>query len=280
MSGRNISMDNFFTTLPLTELLMTWKLSLTGTLRKNKACIPLKMLPHKDRASGSTIFGFARNVAICSYVPKKKKAVILLSTQHYTTEVSGKDNKPSAILYYNRTKAGVDIMDKMLGEYSTKRATRRWPLAFFFNMLDAACLAAYIIYTENHGLKTVQNRKKSGRRTFLLDLVEQMTSPAIENRSTSPAIYNKFKTRIAIECMLDRPIQIKATPSEPVHREKDGRLKFQGVCYHCNVGPNKIRRRTRKCCSLCKWPICDQHTNTISQCYCCVPFTPPTIREE
>lgn len=272
-------MDNFFTTLPLAELLMTWKLSLTGTLRKNKTCIPKEMLPNKDRAIQSTMFGFVRNVAISSYVPKQNKAVVLLSTQHYTTVVSGTANKPLAILDYNRSKAGVDIMDKMLGEYSTKRATRRWPLAFFFNMVDVACLAAYIIYTENNSLKTKKNIKKSIRRSFLLELVDQMTASAIQERSQSPKICGNFKKRIAIESMLGGPIQMPVRPSEPAPREKDGRLKYQGVCYQCNSGPQKLRRRTRKCCSKCNRPICDQHTSTTTQCYCCIQIVPPAIRE-
>ena len=43
-SGRNIVMDNFFTTLPLARLLMTWRLSIVGTLKKIK---PI----HSTRAS-------------------------------------------------------------------------------------------------------------------------------------------------------------------------------------------------------------------------------------
>lgn len=33
-SGRNISMDRFFTTLPLAESLLSWKLTIVGTLKK------------------------------------------------------------------------------------------------------------------------------------------------------------------------------------------------------------------------------------------------------
>lgn len=39
--------------------------------------------------------------------------------------------KPEIIKYYNQTKGGVDTMDKMSSEYTVKRRTNRWLLAFF-----------------------------------------------------------------------------------------------------------------------------------------------------
>jgi hypothetical protein len=38
-------------------------------------------------------------------------------------------------------------MDKMLAEYSVKRRDNRWPLAFYYNMIGVAALAAYVIYS-------------------------------------------------------------------------------------------------------------------------------------
>lgn len=71
-SGRNITMDNFFTSLPLAEHLLSWNLTIVGTLRKNKKYIPNVMKAEKNREEYSTIYGFRDQVTICSYVPKKK----------------------------------------------------------------------------------------------------------------------------------------------------------------------------------------------------------------
>ena len=72
-SGRNITMDNYFTTLPVAKHLLSWKLTITGTLRQNKPYIPKQMAANKLRPEYSSLFGFhERNVALCSYVPKKK----------------------------------------------------------------------------------------------------------------------------------------------------------------------------------------------------------------
>ena len=69
-----------------------------------------------------------------------------MSTSHYDMEITGPKNKPKMIDDYNKLKGGVDNMDKYLSEYTTKRKTNRWPLAFFYNMLDVAALAAFVLY--------------------------------------------------------------------------------------------------------------------------------------
>lgn len=178
-SGRNITMDNYFTTLPLAKHLISWKLSIVGTLRKNKPYIPKQMAPHKSKEEYSTLFAFHEHVSLCSYVPKKNKAVILLSTMHYNTAVNDDvKKKPHMITYYNRYKSGVDTMDQMVTRYTTYRRTTRWPLAMFFNILDVGALAAYIIYYENNKMipkKTnhpVRN-ESSIRRRFDVEIVHR-----------------------------------------------------------------------------------------------------------
>lgn len=145
-SNRNVTADNFFASMPLVHSLQSNGLSFLGTLRKNKACIPKEMQPSKEREIFSTLFGFHDNVTICSYVPKRNKAVLLLSSMHHdiAIDTTMAAKKPDMILDYNRTKGGVDQMDQMLGTYSTKRKTNRWPLAFFYNIIDVVGLASYI----------------------------------------------------------------------------------------------------------------------------------------
>ena len=90
------------------------------------------MQPTKERPVYSTNFAYHRDATVCSYVAKKKKAVVLLSSMHMSGEVEETQLvKPEIIKYYNKTKSGVDTMDKMLGEYTVKRRTLRWPLPFF-----------------------------------------------------------------------------------------------------------------------------------------------------
>lgn len=122
-TGRNIVTDNFFSTFALAKFLSEWNLTFVGTMKKNKTCIPKEMLANTSREPLSTIFGFHDNVTMCSYVPKKNKAVVLLSTLHNTKTITDDSKKkPEIIQHYNKTKGGVDLMDKMAGAF-TKRKT-------------------------------------------------------------------------------------------------------------------------------------------------------------
>ena len=75
-------MDYFFTSLSLAQRLLSWNLTIVGTLKKNKPYIQPIMGPNKSRELYSSIFAFHENITMCSYVPKKNKPVILLSTMH------------------------------------------------------------------------------------------------------------------------------------------------------------------------------------------------------
>ena len=82
---------------------------------------------------------------MASYVPKRHKA------QHQDDAIMRDDSrKPKIINYYNTTKCGVDVLDKLVRTYSCKCTTRKWTVLFFFNLLDIAacntlvlCIMAY-----------------------------------------------------------------------------------------------------------------------------------------
>lgn len=65
-SGRNITTDNFFTSLSLALILSSWLLTLVGTVRKNKKFLPASMQPHKTRKEFTTNFAFSKEVTLCS----------------------------------------------------------------------------------------------------------------------------------------------------------------------------------------------------------------------
>ena len=82
-SGRNVTADNFFTSIPLAEDLLQNGLTYVGTIQSNKAEIPAEMKPKKNREVYSSMFGFKDQVTLVSYVPKKDKSVKALSTMHH-----------------------------------------------------------------------------------------------------------------------------------------------------------------------------------------------------
>ena len=147
-SGRNVTCDNFFTSLQLIQHLKNDKMTLLGTVRKNKPELPPELVTEKGRTVMSTLFAYHDDATIASYCPKKGKVVTLMSSLHSKGEVDENNlkKKPAMILEYNATKGGVDNADKMLRTYSTKRMTRRWPVAVFSNMVDISALDAFIVW--------------------------------------------------------------------------------------------------------------------------------------
>jgi len=82
-----------------------------------------------------------------SFVPKRKKAVILVSSMHDSGVMDEATKKPEIILDYNMTKGGMDTCDKMCALYSVLHVTRRWRLAVFYILMNIAGVNSWVIYT-------------------------------------------------------------------------------------------------------------------------------------
>ncbi|KAJ8943556.1 hypothetical protein NQ314_009710 [Rhamnusium bicolor] len=105
-----------------------YKLTIIGTLRKNKKEIPPELLAIRERNANTSMFCFDKKKVLLSCVPKKKKVVLLLSTMHEGAKIAKETGKPAIVQNYNETKAGVDTFDQMCSNMSCNRKTRRWPL--------------------------------------------------------------------------------------------------------------------------------------------------------
>ena len=81
----------------------------------------------------------------------------------HATVVTGDDrkSKPENVKFYNSTNFGVDVPDHMARKYTVNAASRRWPVQFFYNILDLAVIKAHILY------KLVTGSKISRGRYFL-----------------------------------------------------------------------------------------------------------------
>ncbi|OWA51408.1 hypothetical protein BV898_15891 [Hypsibius exemplaris] len=137
-SGRNLTTDNFFTSVELAEDVLSRNITLIGTIRKNRGEISRDFLPGplKDRPLFSSCFWIHQGFYHGSYVCRPRKCVILLSSQHHSIQFDADtiEKKPEIIKVYNATKSGVDTMDQLVGTYSVRRKTNRWPMAFFYDM--------------------------------------------------------------------------------------------------------------------------------------------------
>lgn len=149
LRGHNITCDNSFISYALGQELLKKKLTMVGTVTKNKPELPSALLDTKDRAPLSSKFTFTETTTTVSYCPRKRKYFVTMSTLHNNAAVSSReDQKPYIILDHNRNKGGVDNLGKVTGTYTCQRKTTRWPLAVFYNILDVSAYNAFVVWTE------------------------------------------------------------------------------------------------------------------------------------
>lgn len=236
----NITADNWFSSIELTQILLKNGLTFVGTLKKNKREIPTNFLPHKDRKVGDTIYGFTKDTTLVSYTPKKNKAVILMSTMHHQKSMDPETGAPEIISFYNLTKGGVDAMDEKCAKYTCSRRTRRWPMAIFFKLLDIASANSYIMYAS-------YPENKMTRLNFIKMLASELTKEHLQER---------LQTNLYLPRQLKELIRhILQVPSEVEPQTQDGVLETKKYCYIC---PAKLRRKTSYACITCRKPVCLQ----------------------
>ena len=80
-----------------------------------------------------------------SYAPSRGKEDVLLSTMQHTATTEVEEYKQEIVLHYNKTKSSVDNMDHLATIFSCSRKSNRWPMVLFYNMLDVAGVAAFVI---------------------------------------------------------------------------------------------------------------------------------------
>ena len=76
-----------------------------------------------------------------SFVPKKSKSVLLVSTMHHDDKIDDQTGKPDITLYCNQTKEAVD---QMCHTYSVQRKAKRRSSAYFMNLFNLGGINFYI----------------------------------------------------------------------------------------------------------------------------------------
>ncbi|XP_069178889.1 piggyBac transposable element-derived protein 4 isoform X2 [Procambarus clarkii] len=258
-TGRNVTTGNLFTDFSLAKSLLDKNLTLLGTLRRNKPEIPSSFKRSKGRKIYSTEFGFSKEerVMICSYVPKKGKAVLMLSSMHFNKDVQEKDPfKPHVILDYDATKGGVDQLDVLVKNYTCKRISNRWPLVVFYWMVDIAGYNSFVSFTEKNPTAYEGPRQ---RRKFLTVLAERLCLPQIKQYSQSYGRFMPCHVKMCVKAFLNREDRPSVTQSEGEEKKRK--------CGFCSMNINK---KKKKSCTNCDKPICAEHSYSV--CTECLPY--------
>ena len=129
LQGRNITMDNYYTSFAIAEeLLSKFRCTMTGTLKSNRRSLPKEILKNSDKEDFySNIFWESekQKITLTQYVvptkSKGRKTIAVLSTfPPYLGVTQDERKKPQIIKVYDFTNGGTDICDQRSGNYTKK----------------------------------------------------------------------------------------------------------------------------------------------------------------
>lgn len=72
-SHRDITADNWYSSIQLVEELRRKGMTYVGNLKKNKTEIPVSFIPNRRREENEALYGYTENITLLSYVPKSQR---------------------------------------------------------------------------------------------------------------------------------------------------------------------------------------------------------------
>ncbi|CAI6353934.1 unnamed protein product [Macrosiphum euphorbiae] len=232
-SGRNITADNWFSSIPLAKEL----------LEKIKKNCQYNLFLLKIEWIISPCLVLETNDNSFIHTKKKNKNVIMLSIMHLDGSISEQpehNSKPEIILFYNNT--GVHTIDEMCSTYSVSRKVRRWPLVLFFRLIDLAGINAEVIFSTNN------RNNKLIRRKFLEEVGLSLLKVSLKKRAVSKYI--------------PRSLRQKASKSSGEEKLPEC-SKVVGIRGRCAVCPRDKDIKTTNSCQLYMCQVPQTYGNSI-----------------
>ena len=142
--------------MSLAEWDLEKKFTIVGTMRHDRKGIPKELKSVNDREEMSVLYVYheEKDVMLVSYIDKEKwgkKNVIVITTMYDNVKVANdRQKKPHVHVMYDHTKGGVDIVDLLSTNHSTRIKSKRWPLNAY----------AFVLDTRRTNAKTIPRRQQ------------------------------------------------------------------------------------------------------------------------
>ena len=149
--------DNYFSSIPLIEILKSKDILACGTIRNTRKDFP-QLLEDKCMKRGDFDYRSTPQ-GITVYKWKDSKSVNFISNYHGvimpTVQRKEKDGSkvivscPDVVSDYNEHMGGVDKHDMLRNLYGTDRKYKKWWHRIFFGIIDMAIINTYLLYVNN-----------------------------------------------------------------------------------------------------------------------------------
>lgn len=177
-------------------------------------------------------------------------------------DVTDKEKKPDIVRFYNETKGGVEVLDKMVATYRSRRKVNRWTVALFCNMLDVSACNAFIMYTALNPDWNILKRH-TRRRIFLDEVGMYLCYVYMDKQKNDPRGTDALALLRSVQGNQHDENQPGPSRMSFTHAPK---TQKRAACAYCKRSEN--RTVYNKPCDKCLHFVCPQHLYCL--CYKCI----------
>jgi len=249
--GYCITMDNFYTSPELFELLLKQKTDAYGTVRSNRRNLPSEFGKEKLKKGEVRAWQKGKMMALRW---KDKKDVCIMSTIHNAscsvakTKAGKEVNKPNAVLDYNHTMGGVDKADQEMTFYPiTRKQQKRYYKKIFRHLLEQCMWNAFVLFGQHSENATPIEHADFVSMTVDRIFAEHLTAAAARTpgrRSASVGNPERLTGRHFVDYL------------PPTGKKMEPTRKCVVCCSRRNADGKKVRKETRFWCPDCDVGLC------------------------
>lgn len=189
--GHSLYLDNYYTSVGLSEELLCKNTYVTGTLRANRIGNPEEVKNAKLKPGESCIMHNREKIVVTKWHDKRE--ILFISSEH-TSEYKGTTSrrvrtikyKPAVQIKYNKYMRAIDRHDQMLSYYCCEHKTLRWYKKVIIHIIQICLVNGFLLFNaRNDGNKTTFYK-------FRKDIIEQLLPMPNRSRLSRPPSEGKI----------------------------------------------------------------------------------------
>lgn len=149
--GHSLYLDNFYTSVGLSEELLYKNTYVTGTLRANRIGNPNEIKNIKLKPGESCIIHNNKKIIVTKWHDKRE--ILFISSEH-TSNYQGTTSrrvrtvkyKPAVQIKYNKYMRAIDRHDQMLSYYCCEHKTLRWYKKVIIHIIQICLVNGFLLY--------------------------------------------------------------------------------------------------------------------------------------
>ncbi|XP_064292998.1 piggyBac transposable element-derived protein 4-like [Plodia interpunctella] len=171
--GHSLYLDNFYTSVGLSEELLCKNTYVTGTLRANRIGNPTVVKNIKLKPGESCIVHNWKKIVVTKW--QDKREILFISSEHtsqYKATTSRRVRtvkyKPAVQIKYNKYMRAIDRHDQMLSYYCCEHKTLRWYKKVIIHIIQICLVNGFLLFNaRNKGNETTLYK-------FRMDIMEKL----------------------------------------------------------------------------------------------------------